>query len=571
MFRNGAFSNTALGWSLILFLATAASRGMGQSSAPRPLSDDPRLIRFEAFVRGDLESADQVVRYTEELSQRIPGLLIEVHDVLKDREQLKRLYELSEKFGRPKAVVPSFYCCNKMYFGFDDAASSGPRIENLLTAHVYTRSTCPRCQDAKAFIPLLNSRWPAIQFRIYEITSDVNARATWERLCRGVGQVPGLPTLDFAGHVIIGFQGSQITGKKYEELIEKVSGTTPDAGPKQAKIEDGAGIRRFLNANSLVFSVPASVHWTTLLLSSQDPVEDAELDQLELPGEATASEMGEATLRPAPTASGALDETIELPVFGKIRVSDMGLPAFTFAVGLVDGFNPCAMWILVFLLSVLVNIRDRRKILAIAGTFVVVSGLAYFAFMAAWLQVFMLIGIRRPVQILLGLLALVIGVVNVKDFVAFKQGISFSIPESSKPGLYRRVRKIVSSKYLTAAIAGAVVLAVVVNFIELLCTAGLPALYTQILTIQDLPAWQNYAYLSLYIAAYMLDDTLLLAVIVATLSHRKLQEREGRWLKLVSGVVILILGLVMIFQPKWLELGRETANLPPASSSSTED
>ncbi len=213
------------------------------------------------------------------------------------------------------------------------------------------------------------------------------------------------------------------------------------------------------------------------------------------------------------------------------------------------------MWVLVFLLSVLVNIKDRRKILAIAGTFVVVSGVAYFTFMAAWLNVFMLIGIVRPVQVILGVFAIFIGVINVKDFFAFKKGISLSIPESSKPGLYRRVRQIVTAKYLSVALTGAITLAIVVNMVELLCTAGLPALYTQILTSHGLPWWQNYLYLGLYIAAYMFDDTLLLGIVVVTLSNRKLQEREGRWLKLISGLVILALGVVMIFRPGWLQLG----------------
>jgi uncharacterized membrane protein HdeD (DUF308 family) len=148
-----------------------------------------------------------------------------------------------------------------------------------------------------------------------------------------------------------------------------------------------------------------------------------------------------------------------------------------------------------------------------------------------------------------------IGVINVKDFFAFKKGVSLSIPESSKPGLYKRVRDIVSAKYLSAALAGVIALAVIVNMVELLCTAGLPAMYTQILTMQELPAWKNYSYLGLYIAAYMLDDAILLTMVVATLSHRRLQEREGRWLKLISGLVILALGLVMIFKPAWLQLG----------------
>jgi hypothetical protein len=211
------------------------------------------------------------------------------------------------------------------------------------------------------------------------------------------------------------------------------------------------------------------------------------------------------------------------------------------------------MWVLVFLLSVLVNVKDRGKIAAIAGTFVVVSGLAYFAFMAAWLSLFMLIGIARPLQMALGLLAVLIGLVNVKDFFAFKKGVTLSIPESAKPGIYERVRRIVTTDYISVAIGLCVVLAVLVNVVELLCTAGLPAVYTQILTLQQLPAWKNYAYLSLYIVGYMFDDSLMVIAFLITLSHRKMREAEGRWLKLISGIVVLALGLAMLFRPDWLQ------------------
>jgi hypothetical protein len=254
-----------------------------------------------------------------------------------------------------------------------------------------------------------------------------------------------------------------------------------------------------------------------------------------------------------------------------VRVSDLGLPAFTLIIGLVDGFNPCAMWVLVFLLSILVNVRSRAKILAIAGTFVLVSALAYFAFMAAWLNVFLLVGYARSLQVALGVMATFIGVINVKDFVAFKRGLSLSIPEAAKEGIYARVRSIVAAPYLSVAVAMAVVLAIGVNLVELLCTAGLPALYTQILTVQHLPAWQNYAYLLLYNLAYMLDDGLMVSIFVITLSHRKVQELEGRYLKLISGLVILALGLVMLFKPQWLEFARlspsgGTARLSSADS-----
>jgi hypothetical protein len=243
---------------------------------------------------------------------------------------------------------------------------------------------------------------------------------------------------------------------------------------------------------------------------------------------------------------------IEVPLFGRLSASKLGLPLFTLAIGLIDGFNPCAMWVLLFLLSILVNLKDRQRILAIAGTFVIVSGLAYFAFMAAWLNVFSLIGYLRPIQIVLALMAIVIGSIHTKDFFALKQGLSLSIPESAKPGIYARVRGIVTAEHMAGAVVGAITLAVLVNIIELLCTAGLPALYTNILMQQGLSASGRYAYLGLYIAAYMFDDAMMVTIVVVTLSKRKLQETQGRWLKLISGVAILLLGVIMLFRPEWL-------------------
>ncbi|MDH5739502.1 MAG: glutaredoxin family protein [Nitrospira sp.] len=245
-------------------------------------------------------------------------------------------------------------------------------------------------------------------------------------------------------------------------------------------------------------------------------------------------------------------ESIETGWFGPLRVYDLGLPLFTVLIGLLDGFNPCAMWVLLFLLSLLVNLQDRRKMALIAGTFVFMSGLLYFAFMAAWLNVFLAIGLSRTVQIGLGGIALFIGAVNVKDFFALHQGLSLSIPESAKPGLYARIRRILQADNLAGALVGVIVLAGLVNMIELLCTAGFPAVYTQILTMQQLPTWEYYGYLGLYNLAYILDDGLMVTIAVITLSRKKLQERAGRWLKLASGLVMAGLGVILLLAPEWL-------------------
>ena len=246
--------------------------------------------------------------------------------------------------------------------------------------------------------------------------------------------------------------------------------------------------------------------------------------------------------------------SINLPLLGELGPSSVGLPLFTIAVGLVDGFNPCAMWVLMFLLSILVHIKQRRRILLIAGTFVLVSGVVYFAFMAAWLNAFFFIGYSRNLQLVLGSVALVIGGIHMKDFFALHHGISLSIPESAKPGLYGRIRRVVRAENMAAAIGGTIFLAILVNFVELLCTAGLPALYTQVLSLYELTTPAYYGYLILYNIAYIVDDGLMVAIAVITLGQRKLQEHEGRWLKLISGLLIFGLGLLLLLAPGLLAI-----------------
>lgn len=243
---------------------------------------------------------------------------------------------------------------------------------------------------------------------------------------------------------------------------------------------------------------------------------------------------------------------VEAGWLGTLSVERLGLPLFTLALGLLDGFNPCAMWVLLFLLSLLVRLQDRRRMALVSGTFVLVSGGVYYAFMAAWLNVFLILGMSDSLRMILAMVALLMGAVNVKDYFAFKQGFSLSIPESAKPGIYARVRSVLKTDALAASLLSVSVLAVLVNFIELLCTAGLPAIYTAVLSQQGLQGVEYYAYLLLYNLAYIADDTLMVVIAVVTLGSHKLTEQSGRWLKLVSGAVMLALALTMLLKPEWL-------------------
>jgi hypothetical protein len=253
------------------------------------------------------------------------------------------------------------------------------------------------------------------------------------------------------------------------------------------------------------------------------------------------------------TTSTSADEVVAVPGFGEVRSSSVPLPIFTGIVAGLDAFNPCAFFVLLFLLSLLVHARSRARMLTVGVTFVVVSGVLYFVFMAAWLNLFLVTDNLRWVTIVAGSLAIVLGVLSAKDFFVPGTGPSLAIPESSRPGLFSRMRGLLSIESLAPVLGATVVLAVVANSYELLCTAGLPMVFTRVLTLNDLPSSTYYGYLALYNVIYVVPLLAIVGVFVWTLGSRKLQPAEGRALKLLSGAMMLGLGGTLLLAPQLLE------------------
>jgi len=362
------------------------------------------------------------------------------------------------------------------------AAASSAEIE------VFVGEGCPHCDAVKAFVGELARERPELRVVVVDVRRDPGALDRLHELSRGAGIAqPGVPTLRIGTELIVGFDTPTTTGAQIRSAL------------------DHARLR------------PATA------ASAVCGVDD------------------ETACKAAP------QDSVEIPLIGRqISVELVGLPLFTIVIGLLDGFNPCSMWVLILMVSMLATLGDRRRMLAIAGTFVAIEGIAYFAFMAAWLNLFLLVGISRISEIAIGLVAILAGAIHLKDFVALGRGISLSIPAAAKPGIYARLRAILRAQHLWPALVGTVVLAVLVQIVELLCTSGFPALYTRVLTLHQLDRPAYYGYLLLYNLMYMLDDIVVLAVGVVTLSQRRLQEKEGRLLKLVAGLVMLGLGIYLL-------------------------
>ncbi len=252
---------------------------------------------------------------------------------------------------------------------------------------------------------------------------------------------------------------------------------------------------------------------------------------------------------------------ISIPLLGELDLRSLSLPLVTILIGFLDSFNPCAFFVLFFLLGLMVHARSRRTMLLVGGTFVLFSGGIYFLFMAAWLNLFLLAGQMEAITTATALVALTVAAINIKDFFWFKKGVSLSIGDEARPHLFRRMRALVTSTRLPAVLLGTSVLAISANTYELLCTAGFPMVYTRILTLRTLSALQYYAYVALYNLVYILPLLGIVLLFTWTLGSRKLSQWQGRVLKLLSGVMMLALGLVLLVAPGLLNSLPVTAGI----------
>ncbi|WP_281876278.1 glutaredoxin family protein [Geobacter hydrogenophilus] len=253
-----------------------------------------------------------------------------------------------------------------------------------------------------------------------------------------------------------------------------------------------------------------------------------------------------------PAAPPKEAETIIIPGICTVDPNALSLPVFTVVIAALDSFNPCAFFVLLFLLSLMIHAHSRNRMALVGGTFVLFSGLIYFLFMAAWLNLFLFTGTLAAVTTTAGIIAVVVAVINIKDFFFFEKGVSLVIPEDKKPKLFERMRHLVHTGSLPSMLAGTVVLAVAANSYELLCTAGFPMVYTRLLTLRALPSSEYYLYLAFYNLIYVIPLAVIVAIFTATLGSRKLTEWQGRILKLLSGIMMLMLGLVILLKPTLL-------------------
>lgn len=250
------------------------------------------------------------------------------------------------------------------------------------------------------------------------------------------------------------------------------------------------------------------------------------------------------------------DTTFVLPILGKIDGKKISLPLVAVVIGLVDGFNPCAMWVLIFLISMLLGMKDRKKMWLIGITFLITSAIVYLLFMGAWLTVSLSISQITWVRILIGFVALIGAYVNLNNyFQSQKEEAGCHVVDKEKrTKTMEKIKKITSEKSIFLALIGVIALAISINFVELACSAGLPLLFTQILALNHLSKIEYGIYMGIYILCYLLDDIIVFVIAMITLKLTGITNKYNKYSHLIGGIIMFIIGILMIFKPEILML-----------------
>lgn len=369
---------------------------------------------------------------------------------------------------------------------------------------VFVRDGCPHCADFHAFAT--EQGWD-VDYR--EVT-QIDTQKMFSELQEHVPALnQGVPTIVINGQVSQGYDTDETTGVAITQRLEAC----------QSSAEGCLPYNEFIASD-------ATVELTT---SGETCTEDCEAN---------------------------LDKyTLDLWIFGKVDLTLLSLPALAILLGFLDGFNPCAMWVLITLLTLLINTHDWKKIWIVGGTFLFVSGAVYYFFIAAWLNVFLLIGFNAIVQKVIGAVAVIGGAFYLYEAFGKDPNQCKVTNLSRRQKIIARMKAVMQISQWPAMILGVAVLAASVNMIELVCTAGLPAVFTQIIAFNDVSNAYRYGLIGLFILMYMIDDFIIFAIAITTMKATGMTTKYRRFTLIFGGLLMYGLGLLLIFAPEVLTFG----------------
>lgn len=383
--------------------------------------------------------------------------------------------------------------------------------QSQVNVYMFWSEGCPHCHKEIEFLSDLVKEKPNVNVEAFEVSKSFKNASLFAEVGKYLGaDTRGVPFTVIGSQTFSGFGSAETTGVAFRDAIEKV---------EKGEDED--------------------------ILS--DLFEEDDIGEDQRPVQEDSEEQTKREL--------IIPEELDLPILGDTDPKSLSLPALTFFIALVDGFNPCAMWVLLFLISLLLGFKDRRRMWILGLTFIAASAFVYFLFMAAWLNFFLFFGFIIWIRIIVGAVALIFAYKSIRSFVQDRDGGCEVTKDEKRVETLQKIKTIAQKKNLLPAMGGIILLAFAINLIEAVCSAGLPAIYTQILTMNDLSKTQYYMYIIFYQIVFMLDDMLVFIIAMVTLRSVGIESKYARWTKLIGGLVMLVIGLLLLFKPEWLLFG----------------
>lgn len=371
--------------------------------------------------------------------------------------------------------------------------------ENEIRLYLFHSSSCPHCKAEKEFLDSIKDDYPSLKVIEYEVSGNAMNYNFYNKVMKKTGiNATGVPFTLIGTDYYVGFDENTGTDKEIKKSIEKfLNGDYVDVIAKIKNDEDISDIK---------YNVDST------------------------------------------------DEK-EIPILGKIDSKSVSLPILSIVMGALDGFNPCAMWVLLFLITMLFNMKDKKKMWILGLTFLGTSALVYLFIMLAWLKVAISFTTVKWIRILIALVALCGGIVNLNGFrksIQNKTDGCEVVDDKKRKKTFKKIKDIVNEKKFILALIGVITLAVSVNFIELACSAGLPLIFTQVLALNNLSTLEYSIYMFLYILFFLLDDIVVFVVAMLTLNVKGISSKYGKYSHLVGGIIMVLIAVLMLFKPEWL-------------------
>jgi glutaredoxin len=249
-----------------------------------------------------------------------------------------------------------------------------------------------------------------------------------------------------------------------------------------------------------------------------------------------------------------LDSSMNIPIFGKKNVKEFPILLSAVVIGLVDGLNPCSIWILIFLISILLSMKNKKRKWVLGITFLLSSGLVYFLFLISWINLEKLLNDIIYIRTAIATFAMIFGFSSILKFVNKKDDRCEDANSKNRKSIILSIKKIIKEKSFTVALLGIIVLAASINVVELLCSLRLPVMFSEILTINNVNLNPKIFYSIVYILFFILDDIIIFIIAMKIIENKVISNKYGKYFQLIGGIIMVIISALMIFKPEWLML-----------------